>query len=109
MIFPIGFTQQCCSCAYKLDRKECCQGKPIRCLDCQENDTVRFIKDVAFGTIMTCKSLVRDFNFFEKKNQKTDNGKHIAICNIDGSFTNNIPMPTFSEENNMLETLWLEL
>ena len=69
------------------------------------------MKDVFTGAIITCQSLVKSFEKFEEKRMKDSYENirdNIAICNIDGSFTNDIGMPELSEEKTLLKTLWVE-
>ena len=50
--------------------------------------------------MLACSSLDENFEYFESLE-----GEHIAICDIDGSFTNNIDLPELENENIMLRSL----
>ena len=53
-----------------------------------------------FPILLACSSLDENFEYFEKMNKD-----HIAICDIDGSFTNSIDLPELEDENIMLRSL----
>ena len=53
-----------------------------------------------FPILVCCSSLVETFEHFEGLNKT-----NIAICDIDGSFTNNLEMPELEDENTMLRSL----
>lgn len=50
--------------------------------------------------IFCCQQTVADFDTFEQLENKA-----IAICDIDGSFTNNLDMPSLEDERSMIRTL----
>jgi len=50
--------------------------------------------------IFACTHLVEQFEFFEEQGKD-----HVAICDIDGSFTNNLPMPELEDEKRILRSL----
>lgn len=53
-----------------------------------------------FPILFACSNLVQTFEHFEAMNKD-----HIAICDIDGSFTNNLQLPELEDENTMLRSL----
>ena len=55
-----------------------------------------------FGIIFTCSHTVQHFEYFEEKNRTK---KNIAICDIDGSFTNNLDFPELEDEKRILRSL----
>ena len=53
-----------------------------------------------FPILICCSGLVETFEGFEGLNKD-----HIAICDIDGSFTNNLELPELEDENSFLRSL----
>ena len=43
----------------------------------------------------------------KKKDEPYNNLNNVAICSIDGSFTNELEMPEFPQEKGMIHSLWL--
>ena len=58
-----------------------------------------------YGTIMTCLGSVKSFEDFDRKQKKLE--LDMAICDIDGSFTNKLDMPDIGHETTMIKSLWL--
>ena len=53
-----------------------------------------------FPILFTCSHLVQDFEYFEDLQKG-----NIAICDIDGSYTNNLDMPVLEIEKKILRSL----
>lgn len=53
-----------------------------------------------FPILFACSHLVKDFEYFEELSKE-----HIAICDIDGSYTNNIQFPELEDEKKILRSL----
>ena len=53
-----------------------------------------------FPILFTCSQLIQPFEYFEEL--RKDN---IAICDIDGSYTNNLPLPALEDEKIILRSL----
>ena len=53
-----------------------------------------------FPIIFACSHLVQDFEYFESLGKE-----HIAICDIDGSYTNNLDFPQLEDEKRVLRSL----